>query len=982
MTPNNRTVGPNNGTLTDGKNPNTEQRADHDGLSGAQFSAAAAKALGAHKLPDLALEYEKFFQAVESSPSSVVITNRDGVIEYVNERFVLSTGYTREQAVGCKPNLLKSGHTAPETYAKLWKTIMSGQIWRGEMCNRKRNGEHYWESTAIAPIIGSDGEVSHFVAVKDDITERHHAQAELQRRQERESIIADITRVLLAQASSEAMTNALEILAHGLNAQRAFLFQVSDDDLAITNTHEWLGHEVASRRDHFRGVPCERYSWCLDQHRVGSTVAIDNTNDLPSDAGIFKTGLLVAGIQATLSAPILQGERYAGFVGVDMERAPHEWSDDNKILLERATEIIGLALMRLSAEEQLRESRDRTHRAEQHLLDAIESMPEGFVLYDQDGKLVICNSRFRDDYGYTIEQTKPGVHFMDLGLIDVLHGNVTVPDGYTNADSYLQTKLKYRIKLEGTFPVLLKDGRHLMTRDRRTSQGGLVSVQTDITKIKHTEEALRTSERKFWSVFHASPSLMSITTQDAGRFLDVNAKWVDVMGYDYAEAIGKTVDDLGILVGPQTRQNMLSGFNDDGMLSDFETKLKTHNGDTRDFLMSGVRMKVEGEEALLLVCHDITERKRMEVALKSSEHEVRTILDNIIETFYRADINGNVTMASAAVKNLLGYVSDDLIGMQVSDLYADPSGRDRFLQDLKESGGRVQDYEIRLKRKDGVGIWVATNTQFIYDENGTVNGVEGTIRDITRRKKIEHELLLAKEQAEHANAAKSDFLSGMSHELRTPLNAIIGFSQMMDFQGPLLSDKQHEYLSIIHRSGEHLLGLINESLDLARVEAGRMEIRSQAVGVQGLIDDCVALVQPIAKEKKIEFSVPPQDDDDPLILVDRTKFKQILINLLSNAVKYNITGGQVNLMIAREDDAMLRIDVTDTGQGLSPQDLDALFEPFQRLGAEDTDVEGSGLGLVLAKRMVEAMGGDIRVASAPGMGSTFSIFVPVASSQT
>jgi len=926
---------------------------------------------------DLEREYEKFFQAVQASPSSVVITDRDGFIEYVNDRFVTSTCYTREQAVGRKPNLLKSGRTPPGTYENLWETITAGKVWRGEMCNRKRTGEHYWEATAIAPIFGSDGQITHFVAVKEDITERRRAENELKRRQERDAVLADVTRVLLAEASAEGIEEALSILCLSFNAQRGFVCRISSDGTAIANTHVRVLGEANASEDGFTGVACDHLEWGLDQYRSGKSVAIDNVADLPREAEAFKAVLRDAGAQANLTAPIQMGARFIGFVGVDVRTSPRVWSQDDIRHLERVAEIVGLALLRMDAEEQLRQTRDRAYRAEQNLTDAIESMPEGFVLYDHDGSLAICNSRFRDDYGYTEQQAKPGVHFKDLGLIDVQCGNVIVPDGYKDAETYLQTKLKYRIKLEGTFPVALKDGRHLMTRDRRTSSGGLVSVQTDITKIKQTEDALRTSERKFWSVFHASPSLMTISVMESGRFIDVNAKWVEVIGYDYSEAVGKSAADLGVWPSPLTRNRMLSMFNDDGVLANFETRLKTRSGKMRDLLISGVRMHVDGEEALLLVYHDITDRKRIEQALKHSELEVRTILDNIVEAFYRMDNDGHITMCSAAIENLLGYKPEELIGVPAHSLYVDEKDRDGYIQALRNGGGRVRDYEVRLKRKDGSEIWAASSGHYIYDRDDNIVGLEGTTRDITRRKKAEQALLLAKEQAEQASAAKTDFLSGMSHELRTPLNAIIGFSQMLDIQGDApLTDKQNEYLDIIRRSGEHLLSLINEILDLARVEAGRMDVRLAPVCSSDLIEECVALVRPLALKRTINFSVEETHEVCPYIQVDRMKFKQILLNLMSNAVKYNVRGGCVEITTAIQG-ADLRIDVSDTGQGLTADECSALFEPFQRLGAEHSDVEGTGLGLVLAKRMIDAMGGDISVTSEPGLGSTFSVVVPL-----
>lgn len=752
----------------------------------------------------LALEYEKFFQAVSCSPSSVVITNADGVIEYVNDRFVASTGYSREQAVGRKPNLLKSGKTDARVYDELWATITAGKVWRGELCNRRRCGEFYWEATAIAPIFGEDGKPSHFVAVKEDITERR------------------------------------------------------------------------------------------------------------------------------------------------------------------------------AAEEELNATRDLAHHAEQNLRDAIESLPEGFVLYDAAGNLEICNKRFRQDYGYSEDDVGDGVHFTDLGRLDIARGRVTVPEGYKDVDAYLENRRAYRTKLEGTFPVQLADGRHLLSRDRKTSSGGLVSIQTDITRIKKAEQALRISERKFWSVFHASPSLMAIAGMEDGRFLDVNAKWSEVMGFDYTEIIGRSAMELEVWPTKQARNRMVAAFTDDGILTDYEGQLKTRSGEVRDFLMSGALISIDEADHLLLVSHDITERKTIERALKHSERETRTILDNIVETFFRTNDEGKLVRVSAAAKSLLGYEPEELIGTLVDDLYVTSEERDNFFKAVTNGGGRVSDFEARLKRNDGTIIWVSTNAQFIYDRDENVVGVEGTTRDISAQKDAEQALLEAKEEAERGNAAKSEFLSGMSHELRTPLNAVIGFSQMLEMEkDTVLTDRQREYIGIIRTSGEHLLTLINEILDLAKVEAGRMEVHAAHVEPKGLVADCIALVTPMSSKRRIKFE-SQSAEQLPHILVDRTKFKQILINLLSNAVKYNVDGGVVTVQVLREDDETLSIRVSDTGRGMTPEDCGALFEPFQRLGAEGSEVEGTGLGLVLAKRMVEAMGGSLGVESVPGLGSTFTLMVPVA----
>jgi len=376
------------------------------------------------------------------------------------------------------------------------------------------------------------------------------------------------------------------------------------------------------------------------------------------------------------------------------------------------------------------------------------------------------------------------------------------------------------------------------------------------------------------------------------------------------------------------------------------------------------------------VCGDIAEHKKTKRAPTRPPRERRTILDNIVETFCRTDKDGLITMCSAAIENLLGYTPDEVIGQAARSLYVKPTARDDFLRAVEGGGGCVHDFEVRLKRKDNREIWASASGYYTYDKDGSVSGLEGTARDITRYKEVERRLLQAKTEAERANIAKTDFLLNMSHELRTPLNAIIGFSQIMALptQGPL-TGQQREYLDIILASGDHLLALINGVLDVARIEAGATQITLAPTDCLTVIEECVALVQPLAQDMAVEFSVENPLMESPLVLVDSIKFKQALLNLMSNAVKYNIRGGSVQVGLEIKNATALHIDVTDSGPGLSTEECAALFEPFQRLGAENSNIQGTGLGLVLAKRMMEAQGGDILVTSVPGYGSTFTVVV-------
>jgi signal transduction histidine kinase len=236
--------------------------------------------------------------------------------------------------------------------------------------------------------------------------------------------------------------------------------------------------------------------------------------------------------------------------------------------------------------------------------------------------------------------------------------------------------------------------------------------------------------------------------------------------------------------------------------------------------------------------------------------------------------------------------------------------------------------------------------------------------------------LEAKREADRANTAKSEFLSRMSHELRTPLNAILGFGQLLQLDD--LTEEQAESADHILRAGRHLLGLINEVLDLARIESGHLALSPEAVGVDEVIKDTIDLIGPLAAERALRIHAPSPPECAWTVQADRQRLKQVLLNLASNAVKYNRHGGSISLTCHAGDDSRVRIAVADTGPGIPADKLPRLFTQFDRLGAEHSEVQGTGMGLVLAKRLAEAMGGALTVASVEGQGTTFTLELPLA----
>ncbi len=347
----------------------------------------------------------------------------------------------------------------------------------------------------------------------------------------------------------------------------------------------------------------------------------------------------------------------------------------------------------------------------------------------------------------------------------------------------------------------------------------------------------------------------------------------------------------------------------------------------------------------------------------------------------RADpTHEGATYVSPNIQGLCGLAPGDTAapGFLTERVHPDDLDAFRAVLDRIASGSSAQDtLEYRFRHGDGTHRWTAG--VFVADDGApdrtdTARPVLVYALDVHDRRAADEARREAQEAAESANIAKSQFLSRMSHELRTPLNAVLGFGQLLQLQ--TLTDDQTEYVDYIVKGGRHLLDLINEVLDISRIEAGELALSPEPVLASGLIGEAVDLIRPLADQAGIQVVVDRSGPPDAYAFADRQRAKQILLNLLSNAVKYNRTRGTVAVSCALVSATRLGIRVTDTGPGIAAEQLSRLFTAFERLGAEHTDVEGTGIGLALSKRLAEAMDGQLSATSTLGQGSTFVVELP------
>jgi PAS domain S-box-containing protein len=486
----------------------------------------------------------------------------------------------------------------------------------------------------------------------------------------------------------------------------------------------------------------------------------------------------------------------------------------------------------------------------------------------------------------------------------------------------------------------------------------------------------------FRELFEGAPIGMALLALDE-RFLRVNASFCKMVGYSNDELRQRTAEDItfadDIQPGRQLAQSLL-----DGTARFTGDKRYVHkNGEVLWVSRTASIIRNEQGEPrhFLLMVEDISERKASEAALEKSRGELQAalqanqlIMDNSQDVICTIDANGCFLSVNAACEELWGHRPEELIGREyISLVHPEDRVKSKDVEMGLRETGKVTDFVNRYLRKDGSTVDVLWSASW-SEKDGIVFCVA---HDVTDRARIEKALREAKEEADRANHAKSDFLSRMSHELRTPLNSILGFGQLLDRQSP--TETQRPRIRYILSAGRHLLNLINEVLDISRIEAGTLQLSVEPVCVGEAIREALDLMRPLAAERSILLEANCPADTALYVLADRQRLKQVLLNLLSNAVKYTGMEGSVTVSVDAGTDGT-RISVRDTGAGIPVEKLARLFTPFDRLGAEQSTVEGTGLGLALCQRLIQAMQGMIGVNSTLGNGSTFWMELPQAQS--
>jgi len=527
-------------------------------------------------------------------------------------------------------------------------------------------------------------------------------------------------------------------------------------------------------------------------------------------------------------------------------------------------------------------------------------------------------------------------------------------------------------------------------RDADDTIIGYLLIGTDNTARKQAEDALRKAGALQSAIFN-SANFSSIATDANGVIQIFNVGAERMLGYAAADVMNKvTPADLSDPQELIARATALSlelsttiapGFEAlvfkarRGIEDKYELTYIRKDGTRFPAVVSVTALHDENQGIIgyLLIGTDNTSRLQIEEDLRWTQESFKLMIESVTDcAIIMLDLEGRVVSWNNGAQRIKGFAAEEIIGRHFSNFYlpeAVRAGTPKHDLAVAREEGRFEAEGWRV-RKDGTAFWAQVTFTAIRDTRGRPRGFAKLTRDLTERREVEAELLGGRIAADAANLAKSEFLSGMSHELRTPLNAILGFAQLMESDMPPPTPPQGESITQIMQAGWHLLTLINEILDLAKIESGRVPMSREPVSLADVMRECQGMIEPQASSRSIQIIFPDIEPTD-FFLADHTRLKQVILNLLSNAVKYNAIGGSVTIHCATNSHALTRVSITDTGAGLNAAQVAQLFQPFNRLGQEGGKEEGTGIGLVVCKRLVELMGGRIGVVSTPGMGSVF-----------
>jgi PAS domain S-box-containing protein len=517
-----------------------------------------------------------------------------------------------------------------------------------------------------------------------------------------------------------------------------------------------------------------------------------------------------------------------------------------------------------------------------------------------------------------------------------------------------------------TRPMITQLEQRVIERTAELSDINYI-LEKEIVERRRAENALKESEERYKRL--SDLTFEGILFHKDGIIIDFNQSFINLTGYHREELPGKNAVSLLVpeKYHPIVRQNMVKK-----IACPYEIEIIKKNGILVPIELRARDIVSDGREMRVVALRDISKRKKAEDELRNALLYTRSLIEASLDPLVTISVNGKITDLNKATEWVTGFSKEQLIGSDFADYFTEPGKATAGYQQVFEKEN-VRDYPLELRHRNGTITPVIYNASVYRDEYGKVIGVFAAARDISIRRRMERELIRAKEAAEAANLAKSEFIAHLSHELRTPLNGILGYTQILK-RDIHLTDKQSEDIAIIQRSAEHLLLLINDLLDFSKIEAGKLELGNADIDLPELLKITADIASVQALQKGIVFVCEVSSELPRKVCGDQKRLRQVLLNLLGNAVKFTEKGSvtfKTELSFPDHEHVLIRFQVEDTGIGIPPSQIEKIFEPFHQINTIGMKNEGTGLGLAICRKLVRSMGGELYVSSVEGHGSVF-----------
>jgi len=935
-----------------------------------------------------------YAQSFRLSPAVMLLARLPGaeLIE-VNDTFTRVTGFSREEVLGRTTLELGIWVDREQRDRFVAQMLADGKIREFESEFIGRNGERHWFALT-ADLVHIDGHPC-MLTVGIDITERR-------RRELFQETTYRISEAAGAPGDLMALFGRLHELIGGLMPARNLYFALVSPD----------GREVSF--PYFQDE-CSRPPAPRPRGRGLTDYVIDTGQTLLArreelDRVLKAQNYTPTGVPSAvwLGAPLVVGGRAIGVVAVQDYLNEDVYGEEARRLLTFVAGQAAAAVERRRTEDALRRSEVERRASQEYFAKSFQASPAMMAIARlADGKLLEANAAFFTNSGFSREEAI-GRTTTEL--------NIWPDPGHRAA-------LLSRIMNDGCVrnyeaTFLNRQGQHryvIVSADTVEfgGEGCYIVTAVDITE-RHRRERVQDATYRISRVVLTGGDLRALFAELHGivaGLMPAKNFYVGLLSpgsttLTFPYFVDETAPPEGFVPPPRPRGQ--GGFTD-YLLETGQPQLVTSD-ELSDLLHArgtyepppqlpavrlGAPLVVDGRPIGVIAIHDYhnpqgygpeekrlltfvaeqasaaVERRRAEEALRLAERRYRGIFENALEGLYTSTPEGRFLDVNPAFAHMLGHATPaEMIGAIThiaSEFYVQPGRRDEFFRLIEESG-EVTDFESEVYARDGRRIWITESVRAVRDPSGRLARLEGVAVDVTQQRETERALREARDAADAANRAKSQFLASMSHELRTPLNGILGYSQILR-RDPALSEHQRAGVGIIHQSGEHLLALINDVLDLARIEARRLELHPADFDLSDFVRGVAEIFLPRAREKNLLLETALSAGLPRTVRGDAQRLRQVCYNLLGNAIKFT-QHGSVIFSVDRAGDRV-RFSVSDTGPGIASEDQTRLFEPFAQIGDHARRAEGTGLGLNVSRGIVEQMGGQLQFESRPGWGTRF-----------